>query len=308
MTDTSTLCLDGVTVRYGQHLACDSVSFSVNSGDLFTLIGPNGAGKSSIIKAVTSQLSSYEGTISICGAPASSKQAKEKIGLAPQKPALFENLTAVENVLAFMALWNVRKDHIQARHVISNFGLDPDDQRMVSQYSGGMKQRLNIAIALAHKPRLLILDEPNASLDPDGIAIINSALESFRSNDLAILLITHDMSQAQTLATTIGVMQDGTLVEKGTPQTLTERFGPDGLDAIIRLRDEHDSAALREHGFWKNGKTWRGSAKNHQVLTDIIAKAEMGGAVIAAVEAEVPNLANAVDAILKQTSEGARPC
>lgn len=308
MTDTSTLCLEEVSVRYGNQLACSQVSLTVAQGELLALVGPNGAGKSSLSKAITSQITAYDGKISICGAPAASKPAKQKLGLAPQKAALFEHLTAEENVHAFLALWGVRKNARNARQVIADFGLDPDDRRMVSHYSGGMKQRLNIAIALAHEPRLLILDEPNASLDPDGVTLVNEKLQALLSRNLSILLITHDLQQAQTLATTVGVMKRGKVIEQASPQALIERFGAKGLNATIKLADETDCTQLRANGFKQNGHSWEGSAKDHQALADIISGIEKNGFGVTGIEAEPPNLANAIDAALTQSPEGDAPC
>lgn len=308
MTNNNTLSLENVSVRYGEQLACNSVSFSIAPGELFALVGPNGAGKSSLVKAVTSHINSYDGGVSICGEPAGSQAAKKKLGLAPQKAALFDNLTAQENVLAFMALWGVNKNLSRAQQVIADFGLDPSDRRMVSQYSGGMKQRLNIAIALAHEPRLLILDEPNASLDPDGVSIVNEVIQSLLLEKLAVLLVTHDLQQAQTLATTVGVMRQGKLIEQASPQTLIEQFGPKGLNAAIKLADETECAPLREKGFRRNSATWFGSMDDHQALVDIVSIIERSGLVVTAIEAEAPNLTNAVDAILSQSSESNLPC
>ena len=216
MTKSNILRLDNVNVAYGEKVACKEISLQIAQGELYALVGPNGAGKSSLIGAITSQLRVRNGSISICGEPSSSKTAKQKLGLAPQQPALFEKLTAEENAVTFMELWNASKDKIQtrndARNAIATFGLDPDNKRYVSSYSGGMKQRLNLAIATAHKPKLLILDEPTANLDPQGDTIVTDALQTFLETGSAILLVTHDLKQAQILAARVGVMKQGLLL------------------------------------------------------------------------------------------------
>lgn len=218
------LAIDNLRVHYGSHLAVDGLSLHVNRGEIVGLLGPNGSGKSTTLAAAAGVLDPAEGRVSvngICRASDPDGYAK-RIGLVPQEPALYDELSANANLSFFGRLYGLSGGTLKSRieRALDRAGLADRAQDRVSTYSGGMKQRLNLACALLHGPAVLLLDEPTASLDPASRDTLFAALYDLREAGHAILLTTHHLDEAEHGCDRLAVLERGRLVACGKPHEL----------------------------------------------------------------------------------------
>ncbi len=211
----------GLKKAYGDHVAVNDVSIEISRGESFGLLGPNGAGKSTTISMIVGGLAPDAGTVTIDGIPISQPSAKQKIGYVPQELALYDEISARDNLRFFGALYGV-SDFDDALRIV---GLAERQRDRVGTSSGGMKRRLNIAVALLHRPELIILDEPTVGVDPQSRNAIFDALESLRSQGLTILYTTHYMEEVERLCSRIAVMDHGQIVAQGTLNDLKNSQG-----------------------------------------------------------------------------------
>lgn len=228
---TSRLVLDVVGARfaYPGRAVLRGLDLAVHRGEIVVLLGQNGAGKSTLIRALTGRLALDAGTISIDGGdPRRDSAARRIAGFVPQKVAVYERLTVIENLVAFAQLMQVEPARIARRvqNVLGFVRLADRANDLASTLSGGMRRRLNIGAALVHLPHLLVLDEPTAGVDVEGRAGLIDVLRSLQRRGMAILLVTHDMAEAEALATRVAVLVDGAIAADGTPHDLVEtHFG-----------------------------------------------------------------------------------
>ena len=255
--DDPVLACSGLVRRYGDRVAVQHVGFRVDAGETYGLLGPNGAGKTTIISMIAGILAPDEGTVTILGRSMSTSaiEAKRDVGLVPQELALYEDLTAHENLWFFGRLQGMRRAAIKQRSeaVLELVGLSDRGNDRVSQYSGGMRRRLNIAIGLLHEPKLLILDEPTVGVDPQSRNQILEGILGLRAQGLSVLYTTHYMEEAERLCDRIGILDHGVLIAEGTIDELVDQAdldnAPDGvkpdLEAVFleltgrALRDDH---------------------------------------------------------------------
>jgi ABC-2 type transport system ATP-binding protein len=207
-------------------VAVDGVSLTVRKGEVFGLLGPNGAGKSTTIGMATGLISPDEGTVNIEGAGApTTSTARLHLGVAPQELALYEQLTGEENLRFFGKLYELSGDALSKRvdTVLELVGLSP--RRRVVTYSGGMKRRLNLAVALIHDPPLLLLDEPTAGVDPHSRNNLIDVVRKLASEGRTIIYTTHYMEEASKLCDRIAIMDKGKVLAQGTLSELTAAHG-----------------------------------------------------------------------------------
>jgi ABC-2 type transport system ATP-binding protein len=221
MSSAQALSVAGVRVRYGTTLALDGLSFELNRGEIAALLGPNGSGKSTTLAVAAGILDPEAGTVLACGIDRRTDPAAyaHSVGLVPQEPALYEELSAEANLLFFGRLYGLNGYDLRCRVAIALERVKLTDRAhdRVSTYSGGMKQRVNLAVALLHDPPLLLLDEPTASLDPKSRDSLFADLHRLRDDGHAILLTTHHLDEAETGCDRIVVLDRGTVVASGRP-------------------------------------------------------------------------------------------
>jgi len=229
-----------VCMNYGDVSALSDITLSIPSGSITTLIGPNGAGKSSLVRAICGRRYIDAGTISIDGCAATKARARINLGVAPQSAALYPLLTARENLISFgrQAGMSAEQARLRIDHVLDLIGMTGRCDIQVNAMSGGMRQRVNIGAAIMHQPKLVVLDEPVSSLDPDGTRQINSLICRLRAEGFAILLITHDMDQAMSLSDQLLVLQQGRIAARGKPQDIVDLFCGTRINLFIETRDE----------------------------------------------------------------------
>jgi len=223
------LACRGLRKRYGELMAVDDLSFEIGPGETYGLLGPNGAGKTTAISMVAGILASDDGDITVMGRSISTRTPKGKsdIGYVPQDIAVYPDLTGAENLRFFASLYGLPRARSRARvtEVLEVVGLRERAGDRVVAYSGGMKRRLNIAVGLLHRPRLLILDEPTVGVDPQSRNAILRSIEALGAAGTAVLYTTHYMDEAERLCDRVGVIDLGRLIAEGTPRELTALVG-----------------------------------------------------------------------------------
>jgi ABC-2 type transport system ATP-binding protein len=214
---------------YDELVAVDGVSFTVAEGETYGLLGPNGAGKTTTISMIVGILTRDAGEVLIDGEPVtpSRVRVKARIGYVPQELALYPDLTGRENLRFFARLYGLsgREASGRSEQALEVVGLADRARDLVKEYSGGMKRRLNIAAGLLHRPRLLVLDEPTAGVDPQSRNAILESVERLAGEGIAVLYTTHYMEEAERLCDRVGIIDLGQLRAEGTRRELVALVG-----------------------------------------------------------------------------------
>jgi len=258
MKDHIAIHVQNLHKDFGEVYAVKGVDFEIQRGEVFSLLGPNGAGKSTIISMIAGLLKPNQGEILILGNSVEKDPlaTKAAIGVVPQEIALYEDLSAKENLNFWGKMYGMRGSDLSQRvdEVLDTIGLTERQKGRVGKYSGGMKRRLNIGIALLHKPDVVIMDEPTVGIDPQSRRrILDSVLELNRQGT-TILYTTHYMEEAQELSDHIAIMDHGKIIAIGSHDELVKIVGE--LDRI-ELSINTDSASVIE--------AWRSTPGVHQV-------------------------------------------
>lgn len=207
------------------------VSLSVGRGEIFGLLGPSGCGKTTTVKIIAGILSPEKGTVHVLETRMPDLEIMGRMGYMAQAAALYPTLTAYENLKFFGRLYGLSKDELTQRinHVTELVGLENQLQKKVSAYSGGMMQRLSLAIALLSDPEVLILDEPTVGIDPMLRVDIWNELRKLAEGGTTILITTHVMDEAAKCGR-LAMMRDGHMIAQGTPAELMERAEKDTIE------------------------------------------------------------------------------
>ena len=203
--------------NFGQSAVLQGLSFSVAEGEIYALLGPNGAGKTTAINILCNLLDADSGEVLIKGQKAS-EQSKYFTGIVPQEISVYKGLTCRENLRFFASIYGIQSVERNKRvdELITLFDLAGYADTEVAKLSGGWQRRVNIAVALTHKPSVLVLDEPTAGLDIEARYELWDVINTLRSSGAAILLTTHQLDEAERLCSRIGIMQNGQIVQEGT--------------------------------------------------------------------------------------------
>lgn len=217
--------LKQVTKCYGGKKAVDNLSFTIGQGELFGFLGPNGAGKTTTLRMMIGLLRPTEGEVWINGLLVQQhrKQVQADIGVVFELPNLYIRSTIKENLRLFADLHQVTPARVA--EVMEQLQLTERGNDKVGQLSKGWKQRVLIARALLHQPKVLFLDEPTSGLDPNTAAMLRDYIRSFKQNGTTIVLTTHDMMEADELSDRVGIMFNGRLVALDRPQDLKRTYG-----------------------------------------------------------------------------------
>jgi ABC-2 type transport system ATP-binding protein len=193
-------------------------SMTMEQGKVHALLGPNGAGKTTLMKIITGVLRGYSGDVVIFSNKMPDNKALLSIGYAPQAISLYLPLTARENLHFFGVMANLPEEQIAARSdaVLAQTGLTDHADKLVSMYSGGMQRRLNLAVALLHSPKLLLLDEPTVGVDPQSRNHIYETLNNLIASGMTILLSTHMMEEAARLCSSVTLLDRGKIIFDGS--------------------------------------------------------------------------------------------
>ena len=221
-------------------LAVDGVSFEIGEGEIFSLLGPNGAGKSTTIAMLSCLLRPSGGDARVAGhSVVSEAQAvKEAIGVVPQDIALYPDMSARENLVFWGKMYGLRGEELTRRvdEVLELITLVDRQKDRLEKFSGGMKRRVNIGVALLHKPRVLYLDEPTVGIDPQSRRSILDGILALRDQGMTILYTTHYMAEAQELSDRVGIVDHGKMIAVGTNAELVQIVG---AEAHVVLSVDH---------------------------------------------------------------------
>jgi linearmycin/streptolysin S transport system ATP-binding protein len=241
-----TLHVEALSKRYGETEAVSQVSFDVRQGEVFGLLGLNGAGKTTLISMLAAQRRPSAGDALLLGRSINHDRhaVRQMIGVAPQEIALYPMLTAAENLSFFGRIYGVRGAELASRveQLLDFVGLQERANDRVATFSGGMKRRLNLAVALVHRPKLILLDEPTAGVDPQSREEILNLVRGLRDDGNAILYTTHHMDEAEVLCDRLGILNQGKLVAIGTFDTLLRNLD---FSEVIELKGLSARADLR---------------------------------------------------------------
>lgn len=207
--------------NFGKKRALDNVTFQVKQGEIFGLLGPSGAGKTTMIKLLTGELARTSGNMMVLGQSPDKFQTesfKSQIGVLSDNSALYERLSVFENLKLFARLYSVPLHEIDT--ILEHVNLLEDKKTGISKLSKGMKQRVLLAKALIHHPKLVFLDEPTSALDPGNVAHIHRGLQMLNDNGTTIFLNTHDMEEASNLCDRVAFLHQGVIQELDEPEAL----------------------------------------------------------------------------------------
>lgn len=245
---------------YGSRKVLRGVDLSLRPGEIYALLGPNGAGKSTLVGALCGRLKLSAGEVALDGKdPWNTPAARATLGLVPQEIALYGHLTVRENLQTFGRLSGVKgralNDAIQrALHLTRT--LDREHVP-VKHLSGGYKRRANIAAAILHQPRLLILDEPTVGVDIDAREALDAVIRNLRDTGVSVLIVTHDLEQAGGLADRVGFLREGRKIMEGAPRALIQQAFGEEMEILVHLTVEPDSAGeilMAGEGLQRQGK------------------------------------------------------
>lgn len=208
---------------YGSLKAVDSISLSVQPGEIFGVLGPNGAGKTTLLEMMVGLRTSSSGVLRVLGLdPRREKSALVKyIGVQPQEASLFPNLRVMETLELFASF---HREPLAPRDVLEQIGLEDKAGELVRRLSGGQRKRLVLGVALVANPRILFLDEPTASLDPQARRQLWSAVRQQRERGCTVILTTHYLEEAEELCDRVSIVNKGKLLALGTPQELVRQY------------------------------------------------------------------------------------
>ncbi len=229
---------------FGDLVAVDDVNFSIEAGEIFGLLGPNGAGKSTTMNMICGLLEPDSGTIKINGNDMtySNQSARVALGVVPQDLAIYPDLTAYENLTFFGRLYGIERSVLTPRidAALEQVGLTSRAKDLAGEYSGGMKRRLNFAIALLHEPQLLILDEPTVGVDPQSRFHLMECIQDLNAKGVSAIYCSHYMEEVETLCKRVAIIDHGKMKACDSIENLLNQ-----LDAFISLRLKDVSEKLK---------------------------------------------------------------
>jgi ABC-2 type transport system ATP-binding protein len=218
----------GLTKYFGTALVVNNLSLAVTQGEIFGFLGPNGAGKTTSINMMVGLLEPTSGEVFIEGQPIRGRRADvfRRIGVCPQETTLWEKLTCLEQLEFVGANYNLthRQARANGRALLDALGLAAKVNELAGRLSGGMKRRLNLALALVHDPQLVFLDEPEAGLDPQSRVLVRDTIR-YLARKKTVVLTTHNMDEAERLADRVAIIDRGQLLVVDTPAMLKRRLG-----------------------------------------------------------------------------------
>ncbi|OSB17795.1 glycosyl transferase family 2 [Clostridium sporogenes] len=232
---TPSVVVSSVSKSFGKKLVLNNVNLSINKGQIYGLIGPSGSGKTTLVKIIVGMEAPDKGTIKMLNKNVPDLELLQNIGYMAQSDALYTELTAQENLKFYASLFKLNKKTMENRisYVINMVNLNNDLSKKVSTYSGGMKRRLSLAIALIQNPEILILDEPTVGIDPElRLNIWNELLRLKNEENKTIIVTTHVMDEAKK-CDFLAMVRDGVILADGTPSELMKYYKANDLDEVF---------------------------------------------------------------------------
>jgi ABC-2 type transport system ATP-binding protein len=244
------LSVEGLHKHFGDKAVLDGLDLQVACGEIVGLLGPNGCGKSTTLNIVCGLLEADSGQVRVHGEPVSPKTASI-VGLCPQAGALYPDLLPSENLDFFARLYGLTGDQRRQRvtELMHRFNLVPQDITRVGRLSGGWQQRLNLAVALVHSPKLLVLDEPTSAVDVQARLDLWGLIEELRDSGMTILLTTHQTQEAERLCNRVALLRDGRIAAMGTVPELLAQVPAQAI-AVLQTKAEVVTTSRAESLGW----------------------------------------------------------
>jgi ABC-2 type transport system ATP-binding protein len=292
---------EGLVKEYpGDVRALDELSFAVEEGTVFGLLGPNGAGKSTAVRILTTLARADDGTAHVAGYDVRKdpEQVRSRIGVVAQRGGADREATARENLRLSGRLHGLRGPELESRiqELLDRFGLAEAADRIVRTFSGGMERRLDIGLALVHRPRVLFLDEPTTGLDPEVRADMWQEIERLgRDEGITVLLTTHYLEEADRLAADLAIVDRGRVVASGSPDALKRELRGDAVQVELESGMNGARAGLdRIDGLREvtvDGRTLRARAEDGaRAVPAVLAVLDSHGVAVASVTVARPSL------------------
>lgn len=238
--------VERVTKRFGDNIALNQISFSINEGEIFGFLGPSGSGKTTMINILTGQLQANSGKTELLGKDSQKLLPSdfEELGLVGDTSGYYEKLSLYNNLLLFARLYGVSKSRIE--EILKQVGLYDSKDTPAEKLSTGMRQRMLLARALINYPKVLFLDEPTSGLDPTTSKKIHKLLQELKERGTTIFLTTHDMNEATLLCDNLALLNKGDLIEQGSPGEIIQKYNTeknvavtysDSTKKVVRFED-----------------------------------------------------------------------
>lgn len=247
--------VEQLSKRFKNESALKNLNFSVRSGEIFGFLGPSGSGKTTTIKILTGQLAQTSGRAVVLGTPVEqiNESIYEQVGIVTDNSGIYERITVYSNMKFFANILGVGKERID--FLLTRVGLFEHKDKIASKLSKGMTQRLVLARSLLHKPKVLFLDEPTSGLDPTTALAVHELLTELKESGTAIFLTTHNMDEATKLCDHVALLNDGVIVENGTPKALSLKYNLNKSYQIL-LKDKKEIILPHSDETGKKIKQW----------------------------------------------------
>lgn len=237
----ATLEVSNLVKKYGTKPALENVSFAVKEGSCFGLLGPNGAGKSTTMKIITGIIDADSGNVNVLGSDIrkAADAIRRQVGYVPQEITLYDKISAYNNLVFFGEMYGVKGKQLKERiaEVLQQVGLSERAKDPIHTYSGGMKRRINIAAALLHQPKVVILDEPTVGIDPQSRNHIFDIIRQLRNSGVTIIYSTHYMEEVEALCDDIAIIDNGKVIVQGNLDELLSRYATKAV--YLELQEGH---------------------------------------------------------------------
>ena len=285
-----------ISKEYGDMIAVNDIDLEINKGEIFGILGPNGAGKSTLIGMICGLIKRTSGEIIYEEKETDTRRFKENIGIVPQDFALYWDLTAEENIEFFCSLYGFRGKDLKTRvnKVLDFVGLTDVRKKKASEFSGGMKRRLNIGCAIAHSPKLIIMDEPTVGIDPQSRNHILKSVLKLRDEGATIIYTSHYMQEVDDICDRIAIVDKGNVIAEGTSEELKNLIGDKRvLNITVKEKiDNFEDKLLEITGIEKVAYSENqykiSTIKNANLLTKIIETAlSLGGEIVNVENSEI---------------------
>ncbi len=239
---TESIQLSGVTKSFDGKTVLDNITISAYQGEILCLLGPSGAGKTTLIRLITGAIRPDSGEILVAGKKIPDRSAQQAIGFMPQNDAVYTDISGLDNLLFFGRLFRMDSRALKSRaeEVLKLIDLYPDRHKLVAHYSGGMKKRLSLAIALLHDPDILLLDEPTVGIDPVLRKTVWDRFEAFRQSGKTIVVSTHVMDEAARCQRA-ALIYGGRIIENDSTRSLMDKTESGSLEELFFIAQKGDA-------------------------------------------------------------------
>jgi ABC-2 type transport system ATP-binding protein len=233
----SAITITNLTKRFDDITAIENLSLNIGRGELFGVLGPNGAGKSTLVNILSTLLEPTNGAATVDGYDVEydPESVREVIGVCPQEPAYYRFLTGEENIILMGEMHLVPKEVLKERlrTMVEKINMEDHIRRRAKDYSGGMIRRVSMLMALISNPKIALLDEPTVAMDPQSRRAVWDFIRELKADGKTIILTTHYMEEAQELCDRVAIIDEGTLVELGTPEELMKKHMAKNLEEVF---------------------------------------------------------------------------